>query len=236
MPRLLARRCATPAGAPPSRQASPAAEYRTQPVVLELGAAAVRLQVVSALEEHVDAAALLRDPGAPEPPYWMHLWPGSRALARQIAAARDWRGLRVADVGCGLGLAGLVAARLGARVVLVDAVLDALRLARWSSRLNGLAVEAVQSDVRRPGLRGPFDAVLLADVTYDPELQEALAELLAGTLAERGVGLCADSVRHRDPGFRRACERRGLCLSEREVRELDEGRPLAVRLAEVRRT
>ena len=45
---------------------------------------AVRLFRPTTLE-HVDATALLRDEAALEPPYWMHLWPGSVAVARRVA-------------------------------------------------------------------------------------------------------------------------------------------------------
>jgi len=215
--------------------ATTAAGVATQPLELRFGDTSVRVAVPIELERHVDAEALLRDAEAPEPPYWLHLWTGSRALARTVAERGGWQGLRVADVGCGLGLAGLVAARLGGRVVFVDHIHDALRLARANAVANGCDAVAVQTDALRPGLRGRFDAVLLADVTYDPALQEALAAFLAEHLTTTGFALCAESVRNRDPGFHRACARLGLRLEETELREMEEGRPVPVRLTEVRR-
>jgi predicted nicotinamide N-methyase len=223
------------AGLPEARGSSRTAGLRSERVRFEFGRVAVSLDVPADLERYVDAQALLRDPEAPEPPYWLHLWTGSRALARIVAERDDWAGRRVADVGCGLGLAGLVAARLGARAVLIDHIHEALRAARANARLNDCHVEVVQADLLRSGVRGRFDVVLLADVTYDPALQKALAVFLAENLAEDGVGLCAESVRHRDPGFHRACEELGLRLGEREIRETDEGRPVPVRLTEVMR-
>jgi predicted nicotinamide N-methyase len=208
---------------------------RTAPAVLRFGAVELRLELVTQLEDHVDRDALLRDADAPEPPYWMHLWTGGRALARLVASSGDWRGRRVVDVGCGLGLAGLVAARLGAHVLLLDRAPDALRLARWNAEENGCRVDLLLSDAAAPGLRGRFDAVLLADVTYDPALQVALARFAAEHLAPTGVVLAAESVRNHDPGFRRACESLGLVVREREVREEEDGRPLPVRITEVRR-
>jgi len=56
------------------------------------------------------------DPNAPEPPYWAHLWTGSRALARWVAMEIECPGKRVVEIGCGLGLAGIVAARRGGSV------------------------------------------------------------------------------------------------------------------------
>lgn len=210
--------------------------YATDRLALRFGATELELDVVAHLEEHIDTEALLRDADAPEPPYWIHLWTGGRALAREVARLGDWRGKYVADLGCGLGLAGLVAARLGARVVLVDAVFDALRLARDNARLNRCEVDVVQGDLLRLELRRELDAILLADVTYDPALQRALAEILATQLKRDGVGLCAESVRNQDPGFRLACEAQGLEVRDREVREEEEGHAVPVRLTEVRRT
>jgi len=211
------------------------AGYDTELRSFDAGATSVVLHVPSHLENYVDAEALLRDPDAEEPPYWLHLWPGSRALAREVGARDGWQGKRVVEVGCGLGLAGLVAARLGARVVFVDMTLDALRMARENARANACDVDLVQTDIRQPAIRGRFDAILLADVTYDLVLQEVLGGFLAEHLVTGGFALCADSVRVHDTGFQRACAARGLRLSDRWVREIDEGFSISVRLTEARR-
>jgi predicted nicotinamide N-methyase len=210
------------------------AGYPTRTLALAFGAVRVNLLVVKRLEDYVDAEALLRDPDAPEPPYWAHLWTGSRALARLLATQVDCAGRRIVEIGCGLGLVGMVAARRGARVTLIDTVHDGLRFAQANAALNGCRVNVVQADVRCAGVRGPFDYALAADVTYDPVLQIAVADFLAAHLTAGGRAWCAESVRTFDQGFRRACEQRGLAVTEREVREPDEGHEVAVRITEVR--
>lgn len=211
------------------------AGYAVRPVAVDLGDRALTVLVVSRPEEYVNQAALLRDPDAPEPPYWIHLWPGSRALARMVAQRPSWRGQRVLEIGCGLGLAGIAAAVRGAEVVMMDSAFDALRLARANAALNACRVAAVHGDVRTLAVRGSFDACLVADVTYDPRLQEAIAAALDERLAPGGVAWCAESVRTSDAGFRRACERRGLQVAEWEVREPEDGHAVQVRIAEVKR-
>ncbi len=211
------------------------AGYPVRPLAIDLGGTALELLVVARLEDYVDGAELLRRDDLPEPPYWMHVWPGSRALARRVATTAAWRGKRVIDLGCGIGLAGLVAARRGAAVTLLDRDRQALRFARHNARANRCRVAALQSDLRRPALRGYFDACLVADSTYDPSLQEAVAAFLASHLAADGFAWCAESVRSIDAGLRRACARRGLETQEWEVRELEEGREIPVRVTEVRR-
>lgn len=216
--------------APPARVAG----YPVRVANVTYGALRLQLLLVKRLEEYVDAAELLRNPDAPEPPYWAHLWPGSRALARLVATAMECRGQRVVDIGCGLGLAGLAAAARGASVVMMDAVPAAVQFAAANAALNACGASVVQTDLRHPGLRGRFDMCLAADVTYDPALQCALADFLAAHLAPRGTAWCAESVRTFETGFRDACAARGLRVSEREVHEPDDGRSVPVRLTAIR--
>jgi len=211
------------------------AGYPTRIEHLLLEGLSVRVLVVDQLERYVDRQALLRDANAAEPPYWAHLWTASRALAARVAKRDDWAGQRVVDIGCGLGLPGVVGAMRGAVVTAVDAAPEALAMTRANATLNGCEISVVRCDLCRPALGAPLDVVLAADVTYDPVLQRALADFLAEHLAATGMAWCAESVRTLDPGFRQACEARGLRVTETDVAEIDEGRPVLVRLSEVRR-
>lgn len=211
------------------------AGYPTRALHLQFGGIRVTLLTVKRLEDYVDTQALLRDPDAPEPPYWAHLWTGSRALTRLVATEIDCAGRRVVEIGCGLGLAGIVAARRGATVTLIDSAWEGACFAAANARLNGCGAHVIQADLRSPGLRGTFDYGLAADITYDPLLQRAVAGFLAVHLAPHGRAWCAESVRTVDQGFRRACEDHGLDATEREVREPEDGRDVPVRITEVMR-
>jgi predicted nicotinamide N-methyase len=211
------------------------AGYPTRRVPLQFGTITVELLAVDCLDDVVDATALLRDAVVPEPPYWAHLWPASRALARLFATEVECAGRRSVEIGCGLGLAGIVAARRGAAVTVIDTAREALCFARANAELNGCRLSVLQTDLRRPGLRGRFDYCLAADVTYDPTLQRDLAVFVATQLESDGRAWCAESVRTSDSGFRQACERHGLQVIEREARERDDGRDVLVRINEVRR-
>lgn len=210
------------------------AGYAARQVTIACGGLHIPLWTVARLEDHVDRAALLRDADAPEPPYWAHLWPGSRALAR-LASEVECAGRCVVEIGCGLGLAGIAAAKRGARVLLIDSVREAVWFARANIALNGCNAAVLQTDLRHAGIRGKFDYCLAADVTYDSTLQVALAEFLAAHLAPHGRAWCAESVRTFDSGLRGACETLGLHVAEREVGEVDEGRAVSVRITEVSR-
>lgn len=207
-------------------------------LIVEIGVRPYRLWTVRNLAEHVDTEALLRDPDAPEPPYWAHLWPGSRVLARLVAEqARPGR--RVLEIGCGLGLVGLVAADHGAEVTMFDHDPTGVAFAEANLTRHGRQADLRVADLLDPQLAddlastGGFDLAVAADVTYDPALQEGLARLAARVLRPGGRLLCAESVRTLDRGLHRACEALGLRVEEREERDEDEGRPIRVRLTVV---
>src|SRR3954453_20088444 len=49
-------------------------------------------------------------------PYWARLWPSGRALGRAVADGPALDGRRVLELGCGLGLPSIAAARRGGEV------------------------------------------------------------------------------------------------------------------------
>ena len=195
-----------------------------------VGDTTVALWRVAELARHVDRVALLAADEAPEPPYWAHLWSGAVVLA--AAVPRSAR--RVLELGCGLGLPGLTAARRGARVTFVDRVPAALAFVRASARANGLAaVDLVAADVTEPALAARFDLVLAAELVYDRAAFPALARVLAAHLAPGGRALLTDAGRIDTRAFYAELDAAGLVwrASDEPVRE--EGLPLTVKLVEV---
>src|SRR5262245_11044145 len=62
-------------------------------------------------------------------PYWADLWPGARMLGK-VLLREEWpSGQTVLEVGCGLGLAGVVALSRGLRVIFSDYDATALEFA-----------------------------------------------------------------------------------------------------------
>ena len=129
-------------------------------------------------------AAALPDDGpiewAPIAPYSEVLWRSGVALAEELETER-LQGLRVLELGCGLALPSLVAARAGAEVIATDVDDEALPLVERNARENGLSVETAAADWARPDElveRAAFDLVLAADVLYEHESVEPLLALL----------------------------------------------------------
>jgi predicted nicotinamide N-methyase len=129
-------------------------------------------------------AAELPDAGAvewaPVAPYWAVLWRTGVALARQLGCA-GLGGRRVVELGCGLAVPSLAAARTGAIVLATDACPDALELVARNAGVNGVRVDTALVDWREPDellARAPFDLVLAADVLYDRASVAPLLSLL----------------------------------------------------------
>ena len=101
-----------------------------------------------------------------EPPYWSFCWASGLAMARYLAERPEWvAGKRVLDFGAGSGIAGIAAARAGAReVVACDLDPLALQASRANAALNQVQL-GYSSDFFAEADR--FDLVLVADVLYD---------------------------------------------------------------------
>jgi predicted nicotinamide N-methyase len=190
----------------------------------------IALWRVADLERHVDRAALLAADDAAEPPYWAHLWSGALVLA----AAMPHGARSVLELGCGLGLPGLVAARGGGRVTFVDREPIALSFVRASAALNDIpAVDVVAADVLTPALDGRFELVLAAELLYDRAAFGPLAGAIARHLAPGGRALLADAGRIDTAAFYTELEAAGLRWRSREHQAREEGLPVTVRLVEI---
>jgi predicted nicotinamide N-methyase len=118
-------------------------------------------------------------------PYWAELWPAATALA---AALPEVAGLRVVELGCGLGLPSLVAAAQGANVTASDWAVDAVELLRANAARNGLELRAEVRDWREPW-HERFDLALAADVLYERRNVEPLLARLRELAPAAYVGL-----------------------------------------------
>jgi predicted nicotinamide N-methyase len=130
-------------------------------------------------------------------PYWAELWASAVALAHDVAI-RSLRGKRTLELGCGLGLPSIAAARAGGRVLATDWSADAVRATAANAERNGVEVETLRCAWGDPDpivARAPWQLVIASDVLYEHRNVDQLLGLLPRLVDERGLVLLADPGR-----------------------------------------
>jgi predicted nicotinamide N-methyase len=137
-------------------------------------------------------------------PYWADLWPSAVALA-DVVARRPPAGLRVLELGCGIALPGIVAARGGAAdVLLADWSPDAIAFATDNAARAGVRVRTVVASWEAPeplSVEGGWDLVLASDVLYEERNVLPLLEALDALLGPAGEAWITDPRRRHTPAF-----------------------------------
>jgi predicted nicotinamide N-methyase len=138
-----------------------------------------------------------------EPPYWSRIWLAAVAAAGALARLGGVAGLDVCDLGCGLGLPGVVAASVGAKVTFVDQEPAALAFALWNARnaCTGAAPAVRRMDWATEVVEYRHDLLVLADVSYRSLHHAPLRRQIATGLREDGVVLHVDPLRDESSAF-----------------------------------
>jgi predicted nicotinamide N-methyase len=149
-------------------------------------------------------------------PYWTDLWPAARMLAKALVRQTWQPGLEALEIGCGLGLPGIVALAQGMRVTFSDYDATALKFAADNARANGFGdFKLLQLDWRRPlaDLRVPV--LLGSDLIYEARNVNPLVHLIRRVLAPEGVCLLADQDRIPSQLLRETLTQQGLAFAEK---------------------
>ncbi|XPV75240.1 MAG: class I SAM-dependent methyltransferase [Desulfovibrio sp.] len=131
-------------------------------------------------------------------PYWGEIWPASILLGRWLLRRKaDIQGKLCLDIGCGLGLTGIIGSSVGARVVAFDYEWPAVYFASENTRLNNVPpVLWACMDWREPAFGNQqFDFMWAGDVFYEKRFFEPLEKLLRNHLTPDGVVWIGEPVR-----------------------------------------
>jgi predicted nicotinamide N-methyase len=162
----------------------------------------------------VDADALISEEAFEQEeflPYWAALWTSAVALAHDVSM-RSLRGKPTLELGCGLGLPSIAAARAGGRVLATDWSEDAVLAAAENAARNGAEVETLKCSWAEPDAiveRAPWPLVLASDVLYEQRNVDELLGLLPRLVDATGLVLLADPGRVPAERFLREADHRG---------------------------
>jgi predicted nicotinamide N-methyase len=172
--------------------------YSTRILDLDVAGDPYRLRVLSDLQQFADPDGRAEQLGisSAQWPLFGQLWPSGQRLAEAVHAL-DTEGLRVLELGCGIGLASLVLQRRGTDVVASDMHPLAESFLAYNAALNGLPAlhyRHLQWDVPLPAL-GCFDLIIASDVLYEVEHARLLGDVVARHANPRAQVLVTDPGR-----------------------------------------
>jgi predicted nicotinamide N-methyase len=193
----------------------------------------------NALLESIHAEEFARDERLP---YWAELWTSSLELARWSLKGGVGRGMRVLELGCGLGLVGIAAARAGGHVTMTDYEPDALAFARLNAADNlpqpshGDGIRVAMLDWRDLYRGEQYGLVLGSDIVYDRSVFEPLLRCLQECLAPGGRAVMTDPDRAVGRAFLELAAQSGFDVTTVAVPTVRRGRTVTVLRATLQRS
>lgn len=135
--------------------------------------------------------------------FWNETWSAASVLSKYLATEfplERVKGCRILVIGCGVGLEGIVLAKLGAIVSFLDHIPDALQLISQNCFLNKIKsfqmICCCWRDLENVQNIGKYDMVIGSDVLYDPQEWIWIKSLLEITLKTKGLALFSDPMRY----------------------------------------
>lgn len=172
-------------------------QYDTTTAELVIRGRSFRLFLASSLEPFLDPEDVFRDF-----PLWAKVWEPSLVLAEHLAGMAVDPEKSFLEIGCGIGLVGVVAAAFGHRIIMTEYNPDALNFARANALLNGLTELEVRAlDWNSPDMEGAFDCIVGSEILYRETDFPPILRLFETFLKENGEIILAEGIRKTSMAF-----------------------------------
>ncbi|NTW51235.1 MAG: methyltransferase domain-containing protein [Chlorobiaceae bacterium] len=168
-------------------------------------------------------------------PYWAEIWPAAVTLSHVLMEQMEIAGKSVIELGAGVGMASVAAARKGARVLATDYSTEALKFAVYNALRNGVQLETGRLDWRMVMTEEKFDIVIAADVLYERVNLLPIVTAIDSLLAKGGAAYIADPRRRLAEEFLKLVEENGFTVSETQSHDATGDRTIAVTIYKIER-
>ncbi len=201
--------------------------YETDTADLVIRDRRFRFFVPRSLDTFVDQGDIFH-----EFPLWAKIWEASMVLADHLAAMPLDPERRLLEIGCGVGVVGIVAAAFGNRVTMSEYNSNALDFARANvhanlSANNGTSIEVMRLDWNQPKLVGRFDAIVGSEVIYKETDFQSILKLVETCLNPSGEIILAEGFRKTSMAFfSQVSERFDITAQRKTLRSKGEAFPV----------
>jgi 2-polyprenyl-3-methyl-5-hydroxy-6-metoxy-1,4-benzoquinol methylase len=155
------------------------------------------------IEDYIDSQDPLHDF-----PLWAKVWEASWVLADFLAGMPTEPEKRFLEIGCGLGLVGIVAASFGHKVVMTEHDPEAIEFARANAEINHCAgMEIIDLDWNSPSLYSRFETIIGSEVVYHEKDFEPLRNLFERLLKPEGEVILCEGIRTTSLNFFKEMQR-----------------------------
>jgi predicted nicotinamide N-methyase len=138
-------------------------------------------------------------------PLWAKIWEASMVLADHLASREPLPGSKLLEIGCGLGVVGIVAASFGHRITMTEQDPDALNFARANVLTNlppsGPTIDIRRLDWNHPRFKRTFDLIVGSEIVYSQRDYEPLFRLFKSLLKQDGEIILAEGFRESSVTF-----------------------------------
>jgi predicted nicotinamide N-methyase len=177
------------------------------------------LYTPASLDRFIDPDDLMHDF-----PLWAKLWEASGLLASYLFKLPPDPRKTMLEIGCGLGMVGIAAAKAGHRVTMTEINPDALNFARANALANDCPDLAIQPlDWNAPQLSGRFDFIVGSETVYKNEDIDGLEALFERYLNPGGTIILAEGVRRTGVDFWERLRHRYEIKAQRQTLRSDQG-------------
>ncbi len=177
-------------------------EYQTDSAEVIIKGQRFRFLVPQSIDKFIDPVNPLQNF-----PLWSKIWQASLILADYMAHLTVESNKKFLEIGCGLGLVGIVAARMGHDLTMSEYDPHALNFAHANAQINNCSeLKIIRLNWHRPKLGEIFDSILGSEVLYREQDFPALLKLFQNYLQPEGEVILVEEMRKTDLKFYKIME------------------------------